>query len=232
MSRDPRQSRGFRNRNPGNIDWNERNKWQGQVGREETGNPPRFAVFQSHEYGIRALAMLLTTYQDRHGLRTIRGIINRWAPPVGDSNGAAPGGQYTQSTSGYVAHVARLTGRDADEALDLHRYGDLRPLVEAIITHELGGQPYDAATIDAGLRLAGVVAEGRAAVARTGTARAAAGTAAAGVGAMAVVEAVQAAAPHVGALAELADRLGPWTAALAIVAAAAWFVWQRSRRTA
>jgi VIT1/CCC1 family predicted Fe2+/Mn2+ transporter len=101
-------------------------------------------VFSSHEYGIRALALLLTTYQDRHGLRSIRQLINRWAPPV------------ENVTSAYVNHVAALTGRDPDVNLDLHRYADLRPLVEAIITHELGGQPYSAAVIDEGLRLAGV----------------------------------------------------------------------------
>lgn len=141
---DPRQSRGFRNRNPGNIDYNARNRWQGQVGLEATGNPPRFAVFESHEYGIRALAMLLTTYQDRHGLRTIRGIVSRWAP--GNEN----------DTGAYIAHVARLMARDPGEDLDMHAYADLRPLVQAIITHELGGNPYDAATIDRGLALAGV----------------------------------------------------------------------------
>lgn len=217
---DPRQSRGYRNRNPGNIDWNERNKWQGQRGREATGNPPRFAVFESHEYGIRALAMLLTTYQDRHGLRTIRGIINRWAP--GNEN----------DTGAYVRHVAQMTGRDPGETLDLHRYEDVEPLVRAIITHELGGQPYSQATIDAGLRLAGVVPQGVGSVARTGTARAAAGTAAAGVGAVAAVEAIQQVAPHISALAGLADSLGVWPVVVAIVCAAGWFIWQRTRRVA
>lgn len=141
---DPKQTRGYRNKNPGNIDWNAQNKWQGQVGREPTGNPPRFAVFDKHENGIRALAVLLTTYQDRHGLRTIRGIISRWAP--GNEN----------NTDAYVAHVARLTGRAPGDTLDLHTFEDLRPLVAAIITHELGGQPYSDAQLDAGLRLAGV----------------------------------------------------------------------------
>jgi hypothetical protein len=142
-STDPTRSRGFRNRNPGNIDWSAANKWQGQLGKE-SGPGARFAMFSSHEYGIRALALLLTTYQDRHGLRSIRQLINRWAPPV------------ENVTSAYVNHVAALTGRDPDVNLDLHRYADLRPLVEAVITHELGGQPYSAAVLDEGLRLAGV----------------------------------------------------------------------------
>jgi hypothetical protein len=138
-------SRGFRNKNPGNIDYNERNKWQGQVGIEPTGNPPRFAVFESHEFGIRALVVLLNTYQDRHGLRTISGIINRWAPPNENSTGS------------YASHVARLTGFGLNDRLDLHTYEHAEPLVKAIITHELGGQPYDQRTIDEGLRRAGIM---------------------------------------------------------------------------
>ena len=139
------QSRGYRNKNPGNIDWSARNKWQGQVGIEPTGSPPRFAVFETHQHGIRALAVLLTTYQDRHNCRTIRQFIQRWAP--GTEN----------NTDAYVAQVARHMGRRGEtDALDIHKYEDLRPLVEAIITHELGGNPYDGRTIDEGLRMAGV----------------------------------------------------------------------------
>jgi hypothetical protein len=222
---DPRQTRGYRNRNPGNIDHQPTNRWQGLADpplepAPQGGGRARFARFVSHEYGIRALAMLLTTYQDRHGLRTIRGIVSRWAP--GQEN----------DTEAYIAAVARRMDRHPRAALDLHAYADLRPLVEAIIHHEIGGMPYDRATIDAGLRLAGVVAEGRAAVARTGTARAAAGTAAAGVGGVAAVEAIGQVAPHLGGAAELARALGPWVAAALILSVAAWFVWQRLRRAA
>jgi hypothetical protein len=221
---DPRQTRGFRNRNPGNIDHQPANRWQGLADPPIEAVPPgaraRFARFISHEYGIRALALLLTTYQDRHGLRTIRGIISRWAP--GSEN----------NTEAYIAAVARQLGRHPRAELDLHSYGDLRPLVEAIITHELGGNPYDRTTIDAGLRLAGIVAAGRTAVARSGTARAAAGTAVAGVGGVAVTEVLAQVTPHLGEAAELARLLGPWLAAALIVAAAGWFIWQRSRRVA
>lgn len=145
---DPKQSRGFRNRNPGNIDFVPANRWQGQIGLGDRWMPAphrRFAEFESHEYGIRALAALLTTYQDKHGLRTIRQIINRWAPPN------------ENNVSSYVGFVdQRMPDRVADDVLDLHSYADMRPLVEAIITHENGGNPYDAATIDQGLALAGL----------------------------------------------------------------------------
>ena len=221
---DPRQTRGYRNRNPGNIDHVPTNRWQGLADPPIETVPPgaraRFARFVSHEYGIRALAVLLTTYQDRHGLNTIRGIVSRWAPGV------------ENDTEAYIAAVARHMDRHPRQALDLHRHEDLRLLVEAVIVHELGGNPYDRATIDAGLRLAGVVPAGRAAVAQTGTARAAAGTAAAGAAAVTVVQpaidAVSQAAPALNAL----QTLAPWLAVAVIVAVAAWFIWQRTRRTA
>lgn len=143
---DPKQSRGYRNKNPGNIDYNERNKWQGQVGREATGNPPRFAVFSSHEYGVRALIALLTTYQIRYNLRNIEQIISRWAP--GNEN----------NTEAYITQVARKTGFDRKKRLDLRLFEHAKPLVEAIITHELGGNPYVGTDVVAdGLELYGVV---------------------------------------------------------------------------
>jgi len=140
------QSRGYRNKNPGNIDFNPRNKWIGQVGIEPAGNPPRFAVFESHEYGIRAIAMLLQTYQDRHDLTTIRGIINRWAP------------NNENNTNSYIRFVDDfLPNHAADDRINVHKYADARLLVEAIIRKELGGNPYSDAVIDEGLRRAGVV---------------------------------------------------------------------------
>lgn len=206
MSQDPKQSRGYRNRNPGNIDFVPANRWQGQLGKEEPpagGGRARFARFDSHENGIRALAALLTTYQDRHGLRTVRGIVNRWAPPV------------ENVTSAYVLAVARATRRGPDDALDLHSYADLRPLVEAIITHELGGQPYAASVIDEGLRRAGVVRPVMtiAAAAETGT-----GQGALTVGSVAGVAA--AVAPAVQSL----GGLPPWVGVAVVLSAVALVV--------
>lgn len=212
MAKDPKLSRGYRNKNPGNIDFNPANKWQGQVGIETTGSPPRFAVFESPEYGIRALAMLLNTYQDRHGLRTVRGIINRWAPPV------------ENVTSAYVAAVSRHIGVGPDDVVDMHSHAHLRPMVEAIITHELGGQPYDAATIDAGLRLAGITPP--VSISTSSTVKAAAATAAAGVALQPILDAVVQSVP---ALMSLQD-LSPWVAGAVVLGIAAHFIAARFKR--
>lgn len=130
------QARGIRNNNPGNIRHG-RDRWQGM--RDEQTDPD-FIQFIAPEWGIRAMARLLLNYQALHGLRTVREIINRWAPPSENDTGA------------YVRHVAARLGVDPDEHIAVSDY--LRPLVETIIKHENGLQPYSAATIARGLELA------------------------------------------------------------------------------
>ncbi len=140
------QARGYRNKNPGNIDFSERNGWLGQVGRETMpdGSKGRFAAFETHAYGIRALTRLLISYGTKHNLRTVSGIINRWAPPN------------ENITSSYVAFVARMVGVKPDDPVDVTQYAIARTIVEAIIRKELGGCPYPPEVIDEGLKLAGV----------------------------------------------------------------------------
>lgn len=61
-------ARGIRNNNPGNIAFNPRNAWQGQLGLEVGVAKPRFARFDQAENGIRALGKLLLNYRGKAGL--------------------------------------------------------------------------------------------------------------------------------------------------------------------
>jgi len=135
--------RGIRNNNPGNIRRNE-DPWQGLAERQ---GDVEFFTFKSSIYGIRTLARTLITYQDKHNLRSIRQIINRWAPSV------------ENNTNAYVRAVAADTGLDADQPLDMHRFDHLLPLAKAIIHHENGQQPYTDTQITKALVLAGVEPE-------------------------------------------------------------------------
>jgi hypothetical protein len=135
-----KQPRGIRNHNPGNIRRNG-DPWQG-LAKDQTDR--EFFTFQSAVYGIRALARLLITYQDKHGLCTIETIIGRWAPAV------------ENNTKAYIQSVARHTGFSPLQTLDMHRFDHLKPVVEAIIQHENGQQPYSDAEITKALVLAGV----------------------------------------------------------------------------
>lgn len=135
-----KQPRGIRNNNPGNIRRNG-DPWQG-LAKEQ--NDREFFTFNSAIYGIRALARLLITYQDKYGLCTIETIITRWAPAV------------ENNTTAYIQSVARHTGFAALQTLDMHRFEHLKPIVKAIIQHENGQQPYSDVEITKALVLAGV----------------------------------------------------------------------------
>lgn len=141
---DNRQTRGVRNNNPGNIDYNPRNDWQGQLGLElKVGaSTPRFARFDTPENGIRALGKLIRTYQNKHGLKTIEQIIARWAPST------------ENNTKSYADAVAKALAVTPSDIINVNRAAVLRPLVEAIIKHENGYNPYVRGEIDEGVRRA------------------------------------------------------------------------------
>ncbi len=127
--------RGIRNNNPGNIRHGQ--KWDGLAPMQ---GDPAFATFVSPEYGIRAMAKLLLNYQSRNGLKTVRQIIDRWAPPN------------ENNTAAYVQHVADRIGVGPDDPIVV---ADVLPtLVASIIRHENGQHPYDAATIGRGCDMA------------------------------------------------------------------------------
>lgn len=73
-----KESRGLRNYNPGNIEINS-DKFQGEVVPSQDN---RFKQFKTMAYGYRAIFRVLLTYKQKHGLKTLRQWISRWAPPV------------------------------------------------------------------------------------------------------------------------------------------------------
>lgn len=221
------QTRGERNNNPGNIERSAANPWQGRLPEAEyrrtveaRQNGGRFEVFAAPVWGIRALAALLIAYQDRHGLRTIRGIIARWAPGHENDGGA------------YVAHVATLTGFGPDAVLDLHGYAHLAPLVKAVIAHENGRNAYPDAVIDDGLLRAGVQPPGRAVVSRaadrakTTVAVAAGGTAVLG----AALDGLQQLAPALPVVQQIATLPAVALVVAGGIAAAGLIAWLVLRR--
>lgn len=136
------ETRGVRNRNPGNIDLNSRNDWVGQLGLETGVAKPRFARFDTPENGIRALGKTLLTYQRKHGLKTVKAIISRWAPSVENDTGA------------YVRAVEASTGTRPGAEIDLTRPTVMTGFVKAIIHHENAGFVYSAAVLAEGVRRA------------------------------------------------------------------------------
>lgn len=130
-------TRGERNNNPGNIrEYRDDPKWQGE---RATDDDPEFEEFDSPEDGIRALAKVLLAYQRRHGIRTVRGLINRWAPPV------------ENNTESYVEAVANAAGVLPDTQIDLESASTMLYIVKAIIKHENGRVSYKDEQIEDGI---------------------------------------------------------------------------------
>ena len=132
-------ARGIRNNNPGNLrhgsDWN-------GLSAEQTDTA--FCQFDCATYGIRALVKLLLVYQSKYGLKTVKDIINRYAPPIENDTGA------------YARAVSRELGVDESGMINLSDPVVMAPMVEAIIVHENGSCPYDYEISD-GMTLAGLV---------------------------------------------------------------------------
>lgn len=118
-------ARGIRNNNPGNIRRGQ--KWQG-LSPLQTDN--EFCVFSRPEYGIRALCRVLRTYQAKYGLRDVRSIINRFAPPS------------ENNTESYIHSICLKLDVTPDTPIDLCEKGIMMNMLKAIIKHENGEQPY------------------------------------------------------------------------------------------
>ncbi|ELW7418177.1 structural protein [Salmonella enterica] len=119
--------RGIRNNNPGNI--RQGDDWKGLVPKSQRTDKD-FCQFIKPEYGIRAMIVILRNYQRKHGLNTINGIISRWAP-TNENN-----------TQAYIDSVAKATGTAPDQKVDTDDSRFMMKLLQAIIRHENGVQPY------------------------------------------------------------------------------------------
>lgn len=111
--------RGIRNNNPGNLrQYNQ--DWQGETGTDKDG----FVIFDTMQNGVRAMAITLLNYQMRHGLFTVKEIINRYAPSV------------ENDTDSYIKHVAKSIGVEPDDIFNIEPY--LADMVAVMIKHENG----------------------------------------------------------------------------------------------
>lgn len=152
---------GIRLNNPGNLkQTDERTPWQGRVP-DYLLTQRTYEEFSTMVKGVRAMAVTLITYQDKHKIRTIRsqdpsdpkkGVVARFAPES-DRN----------PTEKYISNVSRWSGIPENRVMDLHNFADHWPLIRAMIRQEHGNGPHknglwvEDAVIEEGLRQAGVV---------------------------------------------------------------------------
>lgn len=139
-------SRGNRNNNPGNIERND-TPWQGM---SDEQLDERFITFKHPKWGIRAMARILITYQDKRKAKdgskidTVAEYIARWAP------------SFENPTEEYAQFIRDAIDVSEGSVITVHEYDVICPMIKAIIHFENGSMPYDDATIDQALRLAGI----------------------------------------------------------------------------
>lgn len=116
------ESRGLRNNNPGNIRCNS-DRFDGEI---IPGQDPDFKQFVSMSYGYRAMFKILTNYYNRYGLKTIRQMISRWAPPSENITGI------------YISRVSEWSGIPAEAIVDINSEEQMTAIVAAMSRMENG----------------------------------------------------------------------------------------------
>jgi len=114
-------TRGVRNKNPGNIKYNSTNKWEGQIGHDGP-----FCVFKSHEHGLRAMSILLKNYEKKYGFNTIEELANKWAPKT------------ENNTKEYINFISTKTGYNPNQNLNLNDKTVTMKLIQAKCKRESG----------------------------------------------------------------------------------------------
>ena len=130
--------RGLRNHNPGNIRKTE-SMWIGEVPCAD----PQFKCFESDRYGIRAMWIVVNTYWRDYSIRTVEGIIHRWAPPSEN-----PTNEFTRFVRERVQ--SRTKGWTVDpvgRTYILDRDSVYPALISAMIYFENGSNPFSLSEI-------------------------------------------------------------------------------------
>ena len=115
-------SRGIANCNPGNIR-RSRVRYKGEC---HPSTDESFKQFEAMEWGYRAMFILLDTYRVRYGLRSLKEMITRYAPPS------------ENHTALYIDAVCEMTGIRPDEKIDTRSRRVMVPIVAAMSRIENG----------------------------------------------------------------------------------------------
>lgn len=117
-------TRGERNNNPLNIRRARGTRWKGQAAEQ---HDREYVQFESLLMGFRAAFRILRTYIMLYHLNTIRGIVNRWAPPE-DGN----------LTTQYIHIVCMETDMTPGDVIDFNNRDQMIRLCAAMARVECG----------------------------------------------------------------------------------------------
>lgn len=113
---------GILNNNLTNIKKNMLSAWMG----EEPNPKSNFCRFVSRKFGYRATFLILHSYINKHGLRTLKDCIERWAPPT------------ENHTYLYLRFVSNKSGYPEMVTVDLSDEDMMCRIVQAMVQMEVG----------------------------------------------------------------------------------------------
>ncbi len=127
---------GIRNHNPGNISTPNWRRWKGAIGCDDRG----YLIFKNDRAGLRALRINLRLYASKHHIRTVDGIVRRWAK-LNAYSAITDRRAYEETVCDYVQVLSGTPLAMEDVRVQ-------KDLGEAIILAENGCDPYSKAMLD------------------------------------------------------------------------------------
>lgn len=122
-----------RNNNPMNVKTPGKKRWKGQIGQDKFGH----AVFETEEHGLRAGAMVLRAYAQKHKIATVEELVKRFAEA---------------NHEGYINHLCSKLKVNRKEKIDL--VARLPEIMRVMVKQESGKDipehllvPYDVAAL-------------------------------------------------------------------------------------
>ena len=92
-------------------------KWQGSLGVDEHGH----VIFESPAWSIRAGALVLKSYERKHGLKTVKQLVHRFAEG---------------NREPYIKHLCKALGVKPDQKISFTKH--LPELLKAMVVFETG----------------------------------------------------------------------------------------------
>lgn len=129
-------SRGLDNCNPGNLRLSAV-RYKGEI---RPSRDRQFRTFESMAWGYRAIFVLLHTYSVRYKCKTLRSMVERYAPPV------------ENDTDGYLRFVSMRAAVHPDCEVDTLDHRMMTAIVSAVSLIE-NGKPADPAAVEEGWNL-------------------------------------------------------------------------------
>ena len=92
-------------------------RWEGQIGTDKHGH----AIFKHSAYSIRACALVLKSYERRHGIKTVKALVERFAEG---------------NREPYIKHLCKVLGVGPEQKISLTAH--LPELLKGIVRFETG----------------------------------------------------------------------------------------------